>query len=130
MRLTWATRKQHAAPRLILIPVKSRLSFIFALLLAFVSTSRAQNLHLRTFERLEGTVSLTARGITTRAALQWQAPDQLRVDIQPNAAALLDAQTIVASGDETRLFSASTRRIKRLAFNVVKQPWRGWGLER
>lgn len=109
--------------------MKFRLSLLFAVLLAFVSTGRAQNLHPKTFDRLEGTVSLTARGITTRATLQWQAPDQLRVDVQPDAAALVDAVTIVATGDETRLLAASTRRIKRLAFNVVKQPWRGWGLE-
>lgn len=124
-----AGRKQRAAPRFILISVKFRILLTFALFLAQVPAGWTQPLHSKTFDRLEGTVSLTARGITTRATLQWQTPDQLRVDVQPDAAALVNAETIVASGDETRLFLPSTRRIKKLAFNVVKQPWRGWGLE-
>jgi len=74
--------------------------------------------------RVEGTVSATSNGITIIATLQFQAPDKLRVQIEPNAAALVGAQTVVASGEETLSFDPQTRRVRRLNTNIVRQPWR------
>ncbi|MDQ3815689.1 MAG: hypothetical protein M3347_17380, partial [Armatimonadota bacterium] len=80
------------------------------------------------FERVEGTVSTTSGGVTSRARLQFQAPDQLRIDVQPDEAALIPAQTVIAGADDTRLFNPSTKRVQRLPYNVAKQWWRGWSL--
>jgi hypothetical protein len=79
---------------------------------------------LRAFERLEGTVSETRDGALVTARLQYQAPDKLRLEIEANAAALAPAQIVVASGDETRWFEPATRRVRRLPYNVAKEPWR------
>jgi hypothetical protein len=100
-----------------------RLFFAFFLL---SSTASAQALHPQTFERLEGTVTQTVDGVSSRATLQWQMPAQLRITEQSGAGA---ERVIVADGDETRFLDTQSRRVRRLPFNVTKQSWRGWNLE-
>ncbi|HVF11106.1 MAG TPA: hypothetical protein VNA16_09905 [Abditibacteriaceae bacterium] len=78
--------------------------------------------------RLEGTITATANGITSTARISFQAPDQLRIDVQKDDAALIVAQTMAAAGDETRLFDAVTKRVHALPYNVAREWWRDWGL--
>lgn len=77
-----------------------------------------------------GTFSATSNGIELKADFKFQAPHSLRIDLQPNGPALVNAQTVIASGDQTLLYDLQTRRIQRLGYNIVKQPWRsgvlGW----
>lgn len=77
-------------------------------------------------ERLEGAIETTFNGATLRGQIQFQAPDKLRLEIQEGGGAR--AQTIVASGEETRLFDAATKRVQRLPYNLARQWWRGWNL--
>ena len=84
--------------------------------------------HTPKVERVEGTVTVTRNGITSRAKLQFQAPNQLRIDIEANDAALVPAQTIVATGDETRLFYPATKRLSRLPYNITQEWWHSWEL--
>jgi len=78
--------------------------------------------------RFEGTVTATVSGVTSTAQISFQAPSRLRLEVQPDAASLTPAQTVVAAGSETRLFDASTKRVQRLPYNVAAEWWRGWGL--
>ncbi|HEX8834114.1 MAG TPA: hypothetical protein VF719_07930, partial [Abditibacteriaceae bacterium] len=84
-------------------------------------------------ERFEGTVGSMpgdnpgAPEIT--AEVRYQAPDSLRIDITPNAVALTTGQTILASGTETRIFDAATRRVQRFPYNIAREPWRSQSLE-
>lgn len=84
--------------------------------------------HVPQITRCAGTVTEASGGVTTLARLQFQAPDQLRIEIEPNPAALVAGQTIVAAGDETRLYDASTKRLHRLPYNIVREWWHGWDL--
>jgi len=101
----------------------------------FAPSSAAQNVPqafsdfaagLPNARNFEGTVEAVANGQTTRARLQFQAPDRLRIEIE--AGDNTRAQTIVASGEETRFYDPSTRRVQRLPYNLARQWWRGWGL--
>ena len=87
-------------------------------------------LHPKNFERLEGTITLQAGGATTRAAVQYQAPDNWRAEItNQSLSAPKTSAIIVAAGNETRSFDAVSQRVRRLPYNLTKQIWRGAGLE-
>ena len=111
------------------------MKFCFPLFVVFFlsgSPLQAQAaLHSKTFERLEGTVALEANGVTSRAQVQFQAPNQWRADITgtPNPNTPNAKTVIVAIGDETRSLDATSQRVRRLPYNITRQVWRGAGLE-
>jgi len=80
------------------------------------------------FERLEGTITATSGGITSKARLSWEAPQKLRIDIEADPAALIDAQTIITEGSQTFQYTPLTKRVQRLPYNIATQWWRSWGL--
>lgn len=102
---------------------------------SFVSSSAfAQDaLHPQKFERLEGTITMESGGITTRARVQWQAPDGWHVELQPPSNISGPVRTIIAAGEEARSTDAvpenSPQRVRRLPFNLTKAPWRGWSAD-
>ncbi len=77
---------------------------------------------------LEGTISQTQNGVTTRARLAWLPPETLSIEVLPDAAANVGARTTLARGDETIIVSSSSKRARRYAFNVAKSWWRGSNL--
>ncbi len=105
-----------------------RFSFLFFILLAALPLNAQTTLHPQSFERLEGIITLQANGTTTRAAVQYQAPDNWRAEItaenQPQVSTI-----IVAANNETRSLDATSQRVHRLPYNITKQIWRGNGLE-
>lgn len=105
-----------------------RFQSLFFLLLALLPLNAQTTLHPRTFERLEGMITLQANGITTRAAVQFQAPDNWRAEITP-AGAEKAKTIIVASGNETRSLDVVSQRVRRLPYNITRQIWHGAGLE-
>jgi tetratricopeptide (TPR) repeat protein len=76
-------------------------------------------------QRTEGTVSVVVNGVTSELSLKFQAPDSLRIDVAANPSTLVNAQTLVTQGENTLIFDSSTRRVRRLAYNVAREPWRG-----
>lgn len=74
--------------------------------------------------RLEGTLQVTYSGVTTRGTLKFEAPDNLRIDITPDEAARLEAQSVVARGEDAKTFYDATGRVREIAFNAARQPWR------
>lgn len=78
--------------------------------------------------RLEGTVTLVAEGVSSRAAIKYEAPDRLRVEIAANPVTSAAAQTIVATEGETRSQETSTQRVQRLPFHIAAQWWRSSAL--
>lgn len=76
----------------------------------------------------EGTLTQTQNGATARAKIAWQPPDTLLVQIERNDASGIPAQTILANGDQTLLFAPSSKRTRRLPFNIAKSWWRGSSL--
>ena len=75
--------------------------------------------------RLEGALQVTYSGVTTRGTLKFEAPDNLRIDIARDEAARIEAQTVVARGEDAKTFSTATERVREIGFNAARQPWRG-----
>ena len=67
---------------------------------------------------------MTYSGVTTRGTLKFEAPDNLRIDIAPDAASRIEAQTIVAREGDAKTFFAATGRVRETGFNATRQPWR------
>jgi hypothetical protein len=63
--------------------------------------------------RIEGTIA--SGGITAR--LEFEAPDKARIETP--------ALIIVAQNSSTLIYENATRRVRRLPWNVVREPWRG-----
>lgn len=74
-------------------------------------------------ERLEGAVSVSRRGITTRATLRFQAPDLLRVDVQRDEAIGIVGASYFSRGVEAQSVEADGR-VRRWRFGSARQPWR------
>lgn len=91
---------------------------LFVLRPAFAQTSQ-----------LEGTVTQTHDGVTAKAAISWQPPNSLKIEIARDDAAQIPAQTIVATGNQTLLWLPATRRLQRLPYNFAQQWQRGWNLQ-
>lgn len=79
------------------------------------------------WSRLSGTVEAVAGGVTTRAKIFVQAPENFRIDIERNDAAQTLPQTIIVSQDETTIWHPVTRRVQRLPYSVIGL--RGWELQ-
>lgn len=75
-------------------------------------------------ERLEGALSVTQNGVTTRATLRFQAPDSLRVDVARDDAALIASEVFISRGDANTTQNGETARVRRWRFGSVTQPWR------
>ena len=74
-------------------------------------------------ERLEGAVSVSRGGITTRATLRFQAPDALRVDVLRDDAIAVLGATYLSRGGAAQSVEPDGR-VRRWRFGSVTQPWR------
>jgi hypothetical protein len=78
--------------------------------------------------RVEGTLMQIRNGETVRAKIWFEAPARMRLEIERDEALGVDAQIVVANGDDTRLWIPATKRLRRLGFNITQKWWRGWNL--
>ncbi len=96
----------------------------FGFLFALSLPASAQNAALS--PRLEGTISQTVGGQTSKANVFWQAPDSLKIEVLGRQNEI--AQTILASGEQTLSFDSATKRVHVLSANIARQWFRGWNL--
>lgn len=94
----------------------------FGFLLALALPANAQN----ALPRLEGTITQTLGGQTSKANVFWQAPDSLKIEVLGRGGEV--AQTILASGNQTLSFDNSTKRVHVTGANIAREWFRGWNL--
>lgn len=79
------------------------------------------------WSRLEGTVESTSAGVTSRAKISVQGPGQMRLDIQPDEAARIPAQTVLVTNGQTRTYDQATKRTLALPYSVMGL--RNWNIQ-
>lgn len=105
-----------------ILPVTASIRSLFLLGSLFLSvpSARAQ------MPRVEGTLTQTQNGVSTRANVFWQPPDSLKIEI--TNAQNQSVQTVLATQNQTEFWNSRTKRRAVSDFNVAKEPFRGWDL--